>query len=56
MKRSHMSNSKATYPSDQVVTSAHVINEFHYIFIFTMSIATKLNRVMVFETENLTTV
>ena len=45
--RSHMSNHKATYSFDHVVTWAHVTNELRYIFTSTMPIATKLNRVMV---------
>ena len=32
-RRSHMSNSTFTYPSNQAVTWGHVKNELHYIFI-----------------------
>ena len=50
--RSHMSNHKATYSFDHVVTWAHVTNELRYIFTSTMPIATKLNRVMVCNEES----
>ena len=50
--RSHMSNHKATYPFDHVVTWAHVTNELRYIFTSTMPIATKLNRVMACNEES----
>ena len=46
MIRSHMSNHKATYSFDHVVTWVHAINELRYIFTSTRPIATKLNRVM----------
>ena len=46
MIRSHMSNHKATYSFDHVVTWVHVTNELRYIFTSTMPIAAKLNRVM----------
>ena len=52
MIRSHMSNHKATYSFDHVVTWAHVTNELRYIFTSTMPIATKLNRVMVCNEES----
>ena len=32
MVRSHMSNSKVTYPSDNALTWGHVTNELHYVF------------------------
>ena len=40
MIRSHMSNDKITYPSDDAIMWGRVINELHYTFIFTKSIAT----------------
>ena len=46
MIRSHMSNRKATYSFDHLVTWVHVTNELRYIFTSAMPIATKLNRVM----------
>ena len=52
MIRSHMSNHKATYSFDHVVTWVHVTNELRYIFTSTMPIATKLNRVMVCNEES----
>ena len=52
MIRSHMSNHKATYSFDHVVTWVHVTNELRYIFTYTMPIATKLNRVMACNEES----
>ena len=52
MIRSHMSNHKATYSFDHVVTWVHVTNELRYIFTSTMPIATKLNRVMACNEES----
>ena len=33
MIKSHMSNNKVAYPSDQAVTWGHGTNKVHYIFI-----------------------
>ena len=52
MIMSHMSNHKATYSFDHVITWVHVTNELRYIFTSTMPIATKLNRVMACNEES----
>ena len=52
MIMSHMSNHKATYSFDHVITWVHVTNELRYIFTSTMPIATKLNRVMTCNEES----
>ena len=51
MIRSHMSNHKATYSFDHVVTWAHATNELCYIFTSTRPIATKLNRMIAYNEE-----
>ena len=51
MIRSHMSNHKATYSFDHVVTWAHATNELCYIFTCTRPIATKLNRMIAYNEE-----
>ena len=52
MIRGHMSNHKATYAFNHVVTWVHVTNELRYIFTYTMPIATKLSRVMACNEES----
>ena len=43
MIRSHMSNNKVTYPSDQAVTWGHGTNKLHYIFILRSLLPLKLS-------------
>ena len=54
--RSQMSSNKVKYLSDQVVKWGHMTNELHYIFIFTIPIATKLYTVITSKIKVLTTV
>ena len=43
MIKSHMSNNKVTYPSDQAVTWGHGTNKLHYIFILRSLLPLKLS-------------
>ena len=52
MIRSHMSNHKATYSFDHVVTWVHVTNELRYILTSTKPVAIKFNRGMACNEES----
>ena len=51
MIRSHISNHKATYSFNHVVTWAHLTNKLPYIFTSTSPITTKRNRVVACDEE-----